>query len=263
MSFTEADYQAAATRLVAPVANVKAIADVESAGETFWTIDGQQLPAVRLEAHWFGKFTGYRFNTSRPDLSSTEWNPALAASTRAGAWQQVRAALALDKAAAEQATSWGAFQVMGFNWQRLHYARVDEFVAAMSTASGQLEAFTRYIEADPALRASLAIGAWRDVENRYNGGGFKGAYAAKLEAASERYASSAVALPRALCEGDRGSDVVALQKALCVVADGEFGPATDAAVRRLQAQHRLVVDGIVGRMTRDALEADTGLKVAA
>jgi murein L,D-transpeptidase YcbB/YkuD len=152
---------------------------------------------------------------------------------------------------------------MGFNWQRLHYARVDEFVAAMSTASGQLEAFTRYIEADPALRASLAIGAWRDVENRYNGGGFKGAYAAKLEAASERYASSAVALPRALCEGDRGSDVVALQKALCVVADGEFGPATDAAVRRLQAQHRLVVDGIVGRMTRDALDADTGLKVAA
>jgi peptidoglycan hydrolase-like protein with peptidoglycan-binding domain len=263
MSFTEADYQAAATRLAAPVANVKAIADVESAGETFWTIDGQQLPAVRLEAHWFGKFTGYRFNTSRPDLSSTEWIPALAASTRAGAWQQVRAALALDKAAAEQATSWGAFQVMGFNWQRLHYARVDEFVAAMSTASGQLEAFTRYIEADPALRASLAIGAWRDVENRYNGGGFNGVYAAKLEAAAERYASGAVALPRALREGDSGSDVVALQKALCVVADSVFGPATDAAVRRLQAQHRLVVDGIVGGMTRDALEADIGSKVAA
>jgi peptidoglycan hydrolase-like protein with peptidoglycan-binding domain len=234
-----------------------------SRAPAFWTIDGQQLPAVRLEAHWFGKFTGYRFNTSRPDLSSTEWNQALAASTRAGAWQQVRAALALDKAAAEQATSWGAFQVMGFNWQRLHYARVDEFVATMSTASGQLEAFTRYIEADPALRASLAIGAWRDVENRYNGGGFNGVYAAKLEAAAERYASGAVALPRALREGDSGSDVVALQKALCVIADGEFGPATDAAVRRLQAQHRLVIDGIVGRMTRDALEADTGLKVAA
>src|SRR5260370_32841820 len=253
MSFTEADYQAAATRLVAPVANVKAIADVESAGETFWTIDGQQLPAVRLEAHWFGKFTGYRFNTSRPDLSSTEWNQALAASTRAGAWQQVRAGMALDKAAAEQATSWGAFQVMGFNWQRLHYASVDEFVAAMSTASGELEAFTRYIEADPARRASLAIGAWRDVENRYNGGGFNGAYAAKLETAAERYASGAVALRRALREGDSGSDVMALQKALCVIADGEFGPATDAAVPRLQGPARLVGGCNVGQIPPRAL----------
>lgn len=263
MSFSEADYQAAATRLVVPVANIKAIADVESAGETFWTIDGQQLPAVRLEAHWFGKFTGYRFNTSRPDLSSSEWNPALAATTRAGAWQQVRAAMALDKAAAEQATSWGAFQVMGFNWRGLHYGSIDEFVTAMHTAAGQLEAFVRFIENDHALRASLAIGAWRDVENWYNGGGFNGVYAAKLEAAAERYAAGALALPRALREGDSGSDVSALQKALCVIADGAFGPATDAAVRRLQAQHRLVVDGIVGRMTRDALEADTGLKVAA
>ena len=76
------------------------------------------MPAVRLEAHWFGKFTGYRFNSQPPDLSSTEWIPALAATTRAGAWQQVRRPMALDKAAAEQATSWGAFQVMGFNWQR-------------------------------------------------------------------------------------------------------------------------------------------------
>ena len=37
MSFSESDYQAAAQRLGAPVAHVKAIADVESAGETFWT----------------------------------------------------------------------------------------------------------------------------------------------------------------------------------------------------------------------------------
>ena len=70
-------------------------------------------------------------------------------------------------------------------------------------------------------------------------------------------------MPRALRQGDSGDDVVALQRALCVIADGSFGPATDATVRRLQAQHRLVVDGIVGRMTRDALAADTGMKVAA
>ena len=69
MSFTETDYQSAAKRLSAPVAHVKAVAEVESAGETFWTIDGRQLVPVRFEAHWFGKQSGYRFNESHPDLS--------------------------------------------------------------------------------------------------------------------------------------------------------------------------------------------------
>ena len=37
-----------------------------------------------------------------------------------------------------------------------------------------------------------------------------------------------------------------LQSALHVGADGDFGPETEAAVRRLQARHGLTVDGVVG-----------------
>jgi peptidoglycan hydrolase-like protein with peptidoglycan-binding domain len=40
-----------------------------------------------------------------------------------------------------------------------------------------------------------------------------------------------------------------LQSALHVTPDGDFGPETEAAVRRLQARHGLSVDGIVGPAT--------------
>ena len=57
---------------------------------------------------------------------------------------------------------------------------------------------------------------------------------------------------------DSGTAVLAIQNALTfagetVVYDGAFGPATDAAVRRFQAANSLVVDGIVGPQTWDAM----------
>jgi peptidoglycan hydrolase-like protein with peptidoglycan-binding domain len=45
------------------------------------------------------------------------------------------------------------------------------------------------------------------------------------------------------------TEVQWLQKALHVPVDGEFGPETEAAVRRLQARHGLDVDGVVGPST--------------
>ena len=47
--------------------------------------------------------------------------------------------------------------------------------------------------------------------------------------------------------------VVRLQEALGVPVDGDFGPSTERAVRRLQAGHHLHVDGVVGVQTWAAL----------
>ena len=257
MAFDQADYRRAAARLNVPVANIMAMASVESAGETFWLLDGNLVVPVRFEAHWFGKLTGYRFNDSHPDLSCVSWHPELAARTRADAWDQLNRARVLDWEAADQSASHGAFQVMGMHWKRLGYPSVKVFVDSMSANGddGQMDAFARFIQADPALHASLAIGAWLDVEQRYNGGGYGGSYAAKLRAAAEIFGGhDAPMAPRVMRKGDRGSDIAALQSALGIRADGDFGPETEASVRLFQAGHGLLVDGKVGAMTRAALK---------
>jgi peptidoglycan hydrolase-like protein with peptidoglycan-binding domain len=63
-----------------------------------------------------------------------------------------------------------------------------------------------------------------------------------------------------LANGSRGEAVTKLQRVLAawypdlrLVADGVFGPATEAAVRRLQTNARLTVDGIAGPRTLHAL----------
>jgi peptidoglycan hydrolase-like protein with peptidoglycan-binding domain len=57
----------------------------------------------------------------------------------------------------------------------------------------------------------------------------------------------------ALRAGTGGSTVMALQRALGVPADGQFGPITRRAVRRFQRAHGLAVDGIAGPATLGAL----------
>ena len=53
--------------------------------------------------------------------------------------------------------------------------------------------------------------------------------------------------------GSRGDEVIALQQALHITADGDFGPKTEAAVIAFQKSHNLTPDGIVGSMTWAAL----------
>ena len=56
-----------------------------------------------------------------------------------------------------------------------------------------------------------------------------------------------------LKKGDRGPDVILLQKKLNIVPDGIFGPATEKAVFRYQLDKQLKVDGIVGSKTWEML----------
>ncbi|WP_354004546.1 peptidoglycan recognition protein family protein [Alkalihalophilus pseudofirmus] len=65
--------------------------------------------------------------------------------------------------------------------------------------------------------------------------------------------------------GDRGDAVKSLQERLnsigydCGIADGIFGNATDTAVKHFQRDKGLIVDGIVGQNTLDAITKEENL----
>jgi len=56
-----------------------------------------------------------------------------------------------------------------------------------------------------------------------------------------------------LRQGSTGAQVVSLQTALGITADGKFGPMTKVAVQAFQTASGLVADGVVGPMTGAAL----------
>lgn len=58
-----------------------------------------------------------------------------------------------------------------------------------------------------------------------------------------------------LKRGDKGQSVRELQRRLGIPQDGDFGPATEAAVIKAQRDHNLKADGLVGDMTWAALAA--------
>lgn len=184
MPFTATDYANAAVKLAVPIAAIKAVADVESSGTTHWP-DGQ-VP-ILFEAAHFSRFTGHIYDESHPNISSRFWNKALYIGGPAE-YDRLDQAEALNKDAALQSASWGAFQVMGFNWKSLGYASVEAFVEAIQTDAGQLDSFVRYIQTnhlEPVLRNQ----DWRAFAAGYNGAGAVEEYAGKIKTAYERYAS--------------------------------------------------------------------------
>jgi len=63
-----------------------------------------------------------------------------------------------------------------------------------------------------------------------------------------------------LRKGSKGAEVIDLQnllnaKGVKLNVDGDFGPATEGAVKAYQTAHKLLADGIVGSYTWKALEA--------
>jgi hypothetical protein len=184
---TEDDFTQAAGHLGCEVAAIKAVAQVES-GRGAFNPDGS--PTSLFEGHVFSRLTQHRFDLSHPDLSYPRWTRAFYGQTWEREQERLRRASNLNYKAAMMATSWGAFQIMGFNYGACGFLDVYAFVTAMhESASRQLEAFVAFIE-HSGLADELRERRWSDFARIYNGPGYAlNRYDVKLAAAYHRHSA--------------------------------------------------------------------------
>ena len=78
-------------------------------------------------------------------------------------------AVRIDKKAALSATSWGSFQIMGFNHPLCGSSSISKFVKDMKTdETHQLKLFSEYIK-NTNLITLLKNNEWTEFANQYNG----------------------------------------------------------------------------------------------
>lgn len=178
-SATDADVQAIADRLKCSVAQLRAVASVESSGGGF---DTQGRPKLLFERHLFHQATGGRFTPapySQPTFGGYD----------VSSWDKLTAAAGKDADAAFGSASWGKFQVLGRYWQALGYGSA--FDLALSTVAGEAEHYellARFVSLNnlkPALRAMTRDPeTCRGFARGYNGPAYqRNSYHTKLAAA--------------------------------------------------------------------------------
>ena len=169
---SEQDLEKVADRLGITLAAIKAINTVETSGAGYLPDEIDALAARYPNL----------INTARGGYAggSAEWS------------RLASACQVIDRSIAYAACSWGQYQIMGHHWQRLGYESIDAFVMALHTGeAAHLEAFARYIEADPALHKAIKAKKWPEVARLYHGPAYKAnLYEIKLARAYERYTAT-------------------------------------------------------------------------
>lgn len=185
------DLRRAAAQLDVPLACVRAVNEVESTGPGFLP-DGR--PVILFERHIM--YRQIRALGLDADALARQY-PNIVHPKRGGymgkAAEHMRLARAgdIDRACALASASWGMFQIMGYHWERLGYASIEAFADAMRRGEAdQLEAFVRFVQADPALHKALKARRWATFAAGYNGPAYKdNFYDVRLARAYARYES--------------------------------------------------------------------------
>ncbi|VVE67898.1 peptidoglycan-binding protein [Pandoraea captiosa] len=192
---TSADLVAAADRLGAELAVVRAVNEVESRGCGFLP-DGR--PVILYERHVMYRevraagLDATALAKRYPNLVNPKQGGYVGG---AGEHKRLSDACTIERACALSSASWGAFQIMAYHWKRLGYESVEAFVDLMRTGeAAQLDAFVRFVLADPVLLKAMRAKKWTTVAEIYNGSDYaQHLYDVRLSRAFDKYKALEVA----------------------------------------------------------------------
>lgn len=182
---SKADIIAVANDLNIEPAALKAVIDVEAAGNGF---DKQGRPTILFEPHVFwGELGKIHYYTKRAELAkkhkgllSPKWDKSL---YRIGgsSHDKLKVAADLHWDAAHKSASWGLGQIMGFNAQKIGYATLKDFIDDMyESEAKQLKAMGMFLKAN-GLISKLQRHDWAGFARGYNGSAYaKNQYDVKL-----------------------------------------------------------------------------------
>lgn len=180
----ECDFVTAAKLLDCEVAAIKAVHEVEVRGKAFQA-DGQ--PTILFERHKFHKYTQGKFSTKYPDISNPKAGGYGSSSSQHARLQR---AVALDRNAALMSASWGAFQIMGFNYEAAGFKNLQSFITAMYAGEvEQLLAFVAFVKSQ-GLQKYIKSKNWAKFAEGYNGSNYRiNKYDEKLAAAYKKFST--------------------------------------------------------------------------
>lgn len=172
LRLNDSDFVRAAASLGVDVATVKAVQQVETGGRGGFL--ALNRPYILFEGHVFwreltkaGK-KPEQYMHGNEDILYEKWTKEHYKGGM-GEYDRLTRALRIDERAAASATSWGLFQIMGFNYARCGSKNVREFVNRMMENEGaQLDLFVLYVKNTGGDRYLRNLD-WAGFARYYNG----------------------------------------------------------------------------------------------
>ncbi len=198
---SEKDLVDFALRFDLELAAVKAVNQIESSGKGFLAFG---KPRILFEGHVFWNELKKRniqpnnfINSLTQDVLYEKWTKKYYRGGE-GEYERMERAASISesplaKEAAYCSASWGAFQIMGYNYKNLGYDSIESWISAMNEHEREhLAAFGKFIALKKISGKNLVdwlkLKNWAKFAEGYNGAGYRlNKYDEKLEAAYNRY----------------------------------------------------------------------------